>query len=137
MNTLVRQTQKRSHWLVALLTITLFGLVGCGSGAVAVVMAPPPAGDPERGLQAIVDHGCHTCHAIPGAPGPKAWIGPPLNQWSARHYIAGTLVNTPENLSYWIRFPQEVEPGTAMPNLGVSEQEAQDISNYLYTVNEE
>jgi cytochrome c1 len=32
----------------------------------------------------------------------------------------------------WIRNPQQIEPGTAMPDLGVSEDEAGDIAAYLY-----
>jgi cytochrome c1 len=34
----------------------------------------------------------------------------------------------------WIREPQEVQPGTAMPELGVTEQDGKDIAAYLYTL---
>jgi cytochrome c len=30
--------------------------------------------------------------------------------------------------------PQSIEPGTAMPNLGVSDGRARDIAAYLYTL---
>jgi cytochrome c1 len=30
--------------------------------------------------------------------------------------------------------PQAIEPGTAMPNLDVREQDARDIAAYLYTL---
>jgi len=43
-------------------------------------------------------------------------------------------VNTPANLFRWIRTPQQVEAGTAMPNLGVTEEQARDIASYLYTL---
>lgn len=91
-------------------------------------------GDVERGRQLIADYGCHACHSVPGVPGAAALVGPPLDDWAGRHYIAGTLANTPENLRYWIQFPQDVEPGTAMPNLNVTELDAQDITAYLYTL---
>jgi cytochrome c1 len=57
---------------------------------------------------------------------------PPLDHFYARSYIAGRLPNTEENLLKWIQDPQQIEPGTAMPNLGVSEDEARDIAAYLY-----
>jgi cytochrome c1 len=42
------------------------------------------------------------------------------------------MPNTPGNLIRWIRNPRSVEPGTAMPALGLSEREARDIAAYLY-----
>ena len=49
-------------------------------------------------------------------------------------YLAGKLPNQPENMIKWIREPQEVSPGTAMPQLGVTEQDGKDIAAYLYTL---
>ncbi len=95
---------------------------------------PVPGGDPERGRQALADYGCNTCHTIPGVVDADATVGPPLVDWADRRYIAGNLINEPENLIFWIRFPQEVEPGTAMPDMGVEEPVARDMSAYLYTL---
>lgn len=89
-------------------------------------------GDANAGRQALVNFGCGSCHTIPGVRGADAMVGPPLNAWSRRSFIAGRLPNTPENLVHWIVTPQTVEPGTAMPNLGVSEREARDMAAYLY-----
>jgi cytochrome c1 len=89
-------------------------------------------GDVEQGRAAIVYYGCGSCHTIPGVPGAVALVGPPLNQFEQRHYIAGALTNTAENLAYWIQFPQRVEPGTAMPDLNVTEADARNIVAYLY-----
>jgi cytochrome c1 len=33
----------------------------------------------------------------------------------------------------FIRHPQQVSPGTAMPELGVSERDSRDIAGFLYT----
>ena len=93
-----------------------------------------PGGEPERGRELIREYGCDSCHAVPGLPGPESMVGPPLNDWAERHYIAGALPNTPENLIVWIMEPQSIEPGTAMPDMGVSEQDARDIGAYLYTL---
>jgi len=83
-----------------------------------------------RGL--IARYGCGACHAIPGVPGADAMAAPPLDHFYQRSYIAGRLPNTEENLIKWIQVPQQIEPGTAMPNLGVTQDEARDIAAYLY-----
>lgn len=88
-------------------------------------------GSVELGERLIVRYGCGTCHTIPGIKGADALVGPPLVKFGQRTYIAGQLTNTPENLVRWITDPKGVEPGTAMPDLGVSEEEAANIAAYL------
>ena len=90
-----------------------------------------PGGDVEAGRAAIRAYGCDACHAISGIG--TAYVGPPLEKYEQRHYIAGNLPNTTENLIYWIQYPQAVEPGTAMPNLDVTESDARNIAAYLYS----
>jgi cytochrome c2 len=93
-----------------------------------------PGGDPLRGAEAIRAYGCDACHTVPGIATANSLVGPPLNGWAERKYIAGKFPNEPDYLIEWIRFPQSYEPGTAMPNLGVTEQDARDISAYMYTL---
>ncbi|MGW4967215.1 c-type cytochrome [Nonomuraea sp. NPDC004186] len=81
----------------------------------------------------INGYGCASCHTVPGVRDAQGLVGPPLAS-SAPTYIAGVLVNTPSNLQRWIRYPQAVEPGTAMPDLGVTEQDARDIAAYLLSL---
>lgn len=94
-------------------------------------------GDAERGAEAIRTYGCDSCHTIPGIATANALVGPPLDSWADRRYIAGKFPNEPEILVQWIRFPQAFEPGTAMPNLGIPEQDARDIAAYLFTLRRE
>jgi cytochrome c1 len=54
--------------------------------------------------------------------------------FSRRTYIAGELPNTAENLVRWVQSPTSVEPKTAMPVLGLSNQQARDVAAYLYTL---
>ena len=91
-------------------------------------------GDPERGERALVAYGCGSCHVIPGVPAAEGRVGPPLTAFADRAYVAGRLPNEPESLLRWIRDPQSVDSLTAMPNLGVAEQDARDIASYLYTL---
>jgi cytochrome c1 len=48
-------------------------------------------------------------------------------------YVAGVLANTPDNLVRWIRNPKDVNSQTAMPAMGVTDQDATDIAAYLYS----
>jgi cytochrome c oxidase subunit 2 len=59
-------------------------------------------------------------------------VGPNLGNIGSRSYLAaGTLKNTDENLARWIRDPQGIKKGVLMPNLGVTEAEAQALVAYL------
>jgi cytochrome c1 len=71
---------------------------------------------------------------IPGIAGATGTVGPPLTDFADRGYIAGELPNNGDNLIRWIMDPQGVEPGTAMPDLDVSERQARDIAAYLFTL---
>lgn len=88
-------------------------------------------GDPARGRVALAQYACHACHIIPGVTGAAVYVGRPLKGLAERKFIAGKLPNTQQNLVLWIRNPQQVDPGTAMPMQGVTEQDALDMSAYL------
>ena len=98
--------------------------------------AEAPAGepDPDRGRTAMLQYACVTCHEIPGVVGANAPVGPPLARMATRDYIAGILPNTRENMVRWLRFPQEVDAKSAMPDLGVTERDALDMAAYLSTL---
>ena len=91
-------------------------------------------GDPHRGLAAIGRYGCGACHTIPGVRGASATVGPPLSGIASRSFLAGQLPNSPDNMRRWIQHPQAVERGTAMPNMGVTDDDARAITAYLYTL---
>jgi cytochrome c1 len=71
---------------------------------------------------------------IPGVRNANGEVAPPLTKFARRTFIAGEVPNTPENLIVWIMNPQAIEPKTAMPYLGVSNQQARDIASYLYSL---
>lgn len=86
---------------------------------------------PERGPALIKAYGCGACHTLPRSTENARAVGPSLERVTDRIYLAGTLANTPSNMMRWIRNPQQVRPHTAMPNLGVSEEDSRDIAAYL------
>ena len=90
--------------------------------------------NPREGRHLIEAKGCGSCHTVPGIYSARGLVGPPLYFFGRRTMIAGELPNTPDNLVRWLRDPKAVEPGTAMPNLGLTQQQAQDIAAYLYTL---
>lgn len=91
-------------------------------------------GQAREAPAAMRDYGCNSCHTIPGVRGANSLVGPPLTAFSRRRFIGGRVPNTAETLVLWIRNPQGVKPGTAMPDLGVSDQDARNMAAYLYTL---
>jgi cytochrome c2 len=87
----------------------------------------------DRGERAFTRYGCGSCHQVAGVPQADGRVGPPLDGIAGRAIIAGRLENEPRNLSRWIEHPQQVNPGTAMPELSVTPGDARDIAAFLYT----
>ncbi len=100
------------------------------SGAAPVVEPGSPAAD---GQQIIASKPCVGCHTIPGIPGANGTVGPNLAGVASRTKIAGGAVanNGPDDLKGWIMNPPAKKPGTLMPNLGLTDDEATKIVAYL------
>jgi cytochrome c oxidase subunit II len=104
--------------------------------------APAPAGGApdaalvDAGKALIPLKGCPACHTIPGIPGANGTIGPNLGGVASRTRIAGGAVpnNGPDDLKKWIMNPSALKPGTAMPNLGLSDDDATKIVAFLETL---
>jgi cytochrome c1 len=113
--------------------VAMLLLAACAGQPIGVPEPRAPADSRVAdGRALIASYGCGSCHAIQGVPGADAMAAPPLHRFYQRSYIAGRLANTEENLVAWIQNPQDIEPGTAMPDLGVSAEEARAIAAYLY-----
>jgi cytochrome c2 len=99
--------------------------VSSGSAALAV-------GDPARGRQLIITAGCGGCHTVEGVPGATGVAGPNLTNVAVRPTLAGDQIPmTPENLVDWLLDPPAMKPGTAMPKLGLSRADAQDLAAFI------
>jgi cytochrome c2 len=95
--------------------------------------AAATGGDPARGEAMFIQYGCGSCHALKNVRTATGSVGPPLDGIALRVIIGGHLSNTPDNMQRWIRDPQHVAPGTAMPDLHVGAADARDITAFLYT----
>lgn len=106
-------------------------LSGCSPEDFGGEAGPGSAGE---GRMLIERTGCGSCHRIPGIASAQGQVGPPLDRLSRRVYLAGVLPNNFKNLVLWIKQPQKVAPGSAMPNMGLNDAEAESIAAYLYTL---
>ncbi len=93
----------------------------------------------QQGQQVFFTAGCIGCHTIDGAEvnGVKALgtVGPNLTHVGSRGIIAGgVLTQTEANIAKWVRNPDAVKPGTLMPNLGLTQDQANAVAHYLETL---
>lgn len=115
-------------------TWTALGIV---LGCVVLNGCAPAAGEAqriERGQRLLAHYQCGACHSIPQVPAARGRIGPPLERWGGRSYIAGHLPNGADTLARWIAEPQALVPGTAMPDMGVSDVDARAMAAYLMSL---
>lgn len=117
--------------LIVLVAVAAIVLTTLGQEPGPIVQVA--GGDPARGKAAIERYGCTSCHLIPGLDEPSGRVGPPLADFAERRYIAGDEPNTPSVMLRWLQDPMQIEPGTLMPDLGVTPGDARDIAAYLYS----
>lgn len=115
---------------IAGLNIAVWGLHRRPTGPALYVSGS----NPERGRELIRERSCGACHVVPGVRGAVGQVGPRLDRLRGQVYVAGSLPNNPQNLTSWITNPKNVEPRTAMPDLGISDEDARDIAGYLYSL---
>ena len=117
----------------SVIVLAVLSLSGCRGGS-NESLDSAIGGDPDEGKRVIRQAGCASCHSVPGVRGARGRVGPPLDFFAERAFIAGQIPNTPENLMRWVMDPHSVEKGTAMPDVGLSEKQARDVVAYLYTL---
>ncbi len=82
----------------------------------------------------LIAANCAGCHQVPGVASARGRVGPSLAGIAHQQIIAGHFVNSPLMLAHWIAHPQLLLPGDAMPETGISEEQAQSIATYLYSL---
>jgi cytochrome c len=111
------------------------------SASLACACGPSPqdpprvaGGDAERGRVALERYACGACHVVPGVRAARGRVGPVLADYGRRVYVAGKYPNEPDLLIAWIRNPPALSPESAMPDVGVTADDARDIAAYLYAL---
>jgi cytochrome c oxidase subunit II len=83
------------------------------------------------GAQLFMQKTCGNCHRINGTTA-QGTIGPDLTHIASRKtLLAGLLENNIENLTNWIRDPQQIKPGAYMPDFHLDDTTVKSISLYL------
>jgi cytochrome c len=120
-------------WLRMCGALAVLVTAACAAASSAAVPSDPTA---AAGQQLIQQKGCGACHNIPGVPGANGVIGPNLAGVASRPTVAGGAVpnNGPDDLKRWIIDPPAEKPGTSMPKLGFTDDEATKIVAYLETL---
>jgi cytochrome c oxidase subunit 2 len=103
--------------------------------------AAASGGQAAQGQELFQSQQCITCHAIDGyeaAAGAPAEvrIGPNLTHFASRRKFAGGIFDVDDRaqLEAWLRNPQAVKAGSQMPNLGLSDEQINALTDYLYTL---
>lgn len=134
----LRALDRISRPVTAAGTLGWLLVLGLAVGACTTRGTPQPTaevlGDRAAGRQIVQDHGCITCHDIPGLRARSGQVGPSLEGFANRRIIAGVLPNTQENLVRWVLDPQAVLPGNVMPDVGLSAEQARAVAAYLATL---
>lgn len=97
--------------------------------------APAPVTDEQRrGLRLFQDKTCVVCHTIRGV-NQQISVAPELTHIASRETLgAGVALNTPVTLRRWIADPQLIKPGCYMPNFHLTDQQVNDLTQYLETL---
>ena len=120
-----------------LATAGALALALCACVDKADLPRPVVQADPAAGLAVIKDVGCAACHKIPGVAWPEGRSGSNLAGFGARPLIAGRLPNQPDVLIRWLIDAPSMDPGTAMPPMPLTQDQARDVAAYLYTLDED
>lgn len=99
--------------------------------AAQLAIAPPPSTPAQQRGAGLVVYRCGLCHQVRGTAA-RALSAPDLTHvMSRRTLAAGRLINNPGNLAGWIEDPQDIKPGTLMPNQYLNARELSDVQAYL------
>jgi cytochrome c2 len=113
-------------------TLLMCALVACAERDEEAVRMT--GGNPLQGRMEMKSHACGVCHVIPGIRGASGQVGPTLESYARRVYVAGKFSKDPELLMQWIMDAPSLAPDTAMPAIEMSDEQARDMVAYLYTL---
>lgn len=127
-----------AFWRTIMAT-TMLGVQALVLGACvdkAELPRPVVQADAAEGLKIINETGCAACHVIPGVDWPKGRSAGSLAGFAAQPMVAGRLPNQPDVLIRWLIDAPSLDPGTAMPPMPLTQDQARDVAAYLYTLDD-
>ena len=100
----------------------------------ALLLVPLAACQQQNDTTRLIAERCGACHIVPGVAGANGRVGPSLAGIGRQQIIAGHFPNSRAALVTWISRPQSLLPGDAMPDTGLSPEQAEAVADYLYTL---
>ena len=95
----------------------------------------PTSDAAAKGLALFQTSTCMNCHAIGGVTGADSRVAPDLTHVASRRQLgAGILENSPANMRRWLKNPQHIKPGSLMPDFNFTDQELDQLGEYLETL---
>jgi cytochrome c oxidase subunit 2 len=95
----------------------------------------PTSDATAKGLALFKTSTCINCHAIRGIAGADLRVAPDLTHVGSRKQLgAGILENTPANMRLWLKSPQHIKPGALMPDFNLTDEQLNQLSEYLSTL---
>ena len=95
----------------------------------------PTSDTTAKGLALFQTSTCINCHAIRGVAGADLRVAPDLTHVGSRKQLgAGILENTPANMRLWLKSPQAIKPGALMPDFNFTDEQLDQLSEYLSTL---
>jgi cytochrome c len=127
----LRTTRQGAGRALARVPWLLIAAAAAGCDAGSATGPKNQQADPALGQRLLAQYQCGSCHAIPGVAAARGRVGPSLEAFGKRSYIAGHLPNSEQLLARWIVEPAALVPDTAMPSMGVSPLDARHMAAYL------
>ncbi|WP_158635905.1 c-type cytochrome [Sphingosinicella ginsenosidimutans] len=102
--------------------------------AAPTLLAACHGGGTYGDVRQLIAAKCGACHRVPGVNGAVGRVGPSLAGIGQQQILAGHFANSRANMIRWISRPQEMLPGNAMPDTGLTPEQANRIADYLYAM---
>ncbi|MBV8631606.1 MAG: cytochrome c oxidase subunit II [Silvibacterium sp.] len=102
----------------------------------AANQARPAVQDPSvaAGRHVFETQACMNCHVVRGTVA-TGRFGPDLTHLASRDTLAsGMIPNTRDNLRAWIKNPDAFKPGCLMPAMQLTDEQIDQVTNYLETL---
>jgi len=88
----------------------------------------------ESGRNTFFNTSCVNCHQIAGTEA-RGVFGPDLTKFATRQTLgAGAAPLDREHLREWLRDPARLKPGVLMPDMSLTQQEIDDLADYLLSL---
>jgi cytochrome c oxidase subunit 2 len=85
----------------------------------------------KKGYRIFRQMTCINCHSVKGSEA-KGQTAPDLTHFASRQTFGAVLLpNTRENLSRWLKNPQNLKPAILMPDLKLTDAQVDGLTDYL------